>query len=205
MCSALDETNGRYYLPDLPVSNSSAVASIGDEVNGFPQRESFLYPVSSEELGCQGMVSAVRFCYGDLSATINLGTRRRIFTLLILEEMDGSQFRVTETVDVHSTPTNQICTQERYLIINAHYCCDTFPLDHPTANFAFSITNEHRLLQFDDDQIDQRIQVDHYKISMPALQLPSQGTFTPSENDRRFSQQLKIFQFFISKLKLALA
>ena len=193
MCSALDghEVNSRYYLPDLPVIDSTAVANITERLFSFNTHSSIY--LTPSELGCQGVVSAVQFCYSDISHIINLGTERRIFTLLILEELSGPQFRVSETIDVLSTPTDQICTQG-IVFDFLHYCCDTFEFNHPTANFAFATTNERGLLRFHD----QTIQVDY--IISNTLQLPSQGAYAPNEDARRSSQQLKLFQFFISKL-----
>ena len=196
MCSALDEVNSRYYLPDLPATDATAVANIAERL--FIDVSSSIYPAPSG-LSCQGVVSAVRFCYSNIREFINLGTERRIFTLLILESLSGPQFNVTGTIDVHSTPTDQICSQREFTttiggfeIISTHYyCCDISALDLMTA---FAITNERGLLRFIDN--DNMIQVDHYRTF---TQLHEGVVYTPNEDDRRSSQPLKLFQFFISK------
>ena len=198
MCSALDAANNRYYLPDLPFTDSAGVASVRQDLDSNDPRRTFIYPTTSSTPNCQGVVSAVRFCYSDASISINLGTERSIFTLLILEELqsDTTSFRVMETVDVRSTPTNQICTRR----FSRHYCCDTFTLlNQPTAaGFAFAITNENGLLRYESSS-NNFIQVVHYSVSDSAP-LSAVDPYTPSEGDRETSQPLKLFQFFISKL-----
>ena len=203
MCSALDVVNNRYYLPNLPFTDSAGVASIRQDLDSNNPGRTFIYPATSSMLNCEGVASAVRFCYSDLSSRINLGTERSVFTLLILEELqsDPASFRVMETVDVRSTPTEQICTQRNTLIvIPLHYCCDTFTLlSQPTAGFVFAITNEKGLLRYESFNPNSiRIQVDHYSVSGSAP-LSAVDPYTPSEGDRETSQPLKFFQFLIRK------
>ena len=204
ICSALDAANDRYYLPDLPFTDSAGVANIRQQLTSSDPGRTFIYPATSSTLNCQGVASAIRFCYSDVTGNINLGTERSVFTLLILEELqsDTTSFRVTETVDVRSTPTDQICTQENTLVVFArHYCCDTFTLlNQPTAGFAFAIKDEAGLLRYELLNFNSmQIQVVHYSVSKSAS-LSAVDPYTPSEGDRETSQPLKFFQFLISKL-----
>ncbi len=104
-CSALNTSTNRNTLPDLRYGDDENVASIR---GGLLPSDLDIYPVPST-LNCSGTVSAVEYCYAGLRSDVTYGTNHPVFTLLTLEQ-NGLTFRITGMISVHSTPTDQKCT-----------------------------------------------------------------------------------------------
>ena len=144
-CSALDAANNLYYFPNLPQleGNDGTVADAalsGSYSTSFSGR-TYIYPVSLTQVNCSGTVSAIKYCYMYKGNSRQLGNELLAFTLLTLEQ-NGLNFRITDRIEVRTTPRSQICTERSSL---SQYCCDTTSLnmvDHfilPASNFAYGI------------------------------------------------------------------
>ena len=171
-----------------------------------------VFPLPST-LNCSGTVSAVEYCYGSLiflsiSYNIRYRTRYLAFTLLILEQ-DGLNFTITDLIDIHSTPTELICTDRTFSSTLVYrYCCDRFVLDNmnqfhlPASKFAFGIVRGSSSLIFHlrYPTSFSSFQVEQYSFSMTALGTPAVGrTFTLTDADRRTDMTLRFLEFVISK------
>ena len=101
----------------------------------------YIYPVPSTQVNCNGTVMALDYCYSGGQ----IGRRENAFTFITLERSGNSpNWRVTRRVSVQTMPLETICTSS-----DSQYCCDTMPLnvtDHfafpspAEINFAFGIT-----------------------------------------------------------------
>lgn len=102
-----------------------------------------IYPVPPV-LNCNGTVSALDFCYSERNMS-RFNTEAEAFKLLILN-MNGTSFTVTNIIEVHSTARAGTCSIHRFTSITIQYCCDRFSLDPedwfdvPSPNFAIGIT-----------------------------------------------------------------
>ena len=72
-CSPLNETNNKYYLPDLE--------DWKNELEWEPSvfGRTYIYSVDGNKLNCSGTVTAVEFCYTPSSDS----ELRKVFTLLV--------------------------------------------------------------------------------------------------------------------------
>ena len=121
-CSSADET-GRYYLPAFDKDNSGAVL-LGFFSNDFEssiESRTYIYPITSSQVNCSGVVDAVEFCY---RATDNdYGTDLAIFHLSVLQgAANTNDFTVAKYFAVMSTPSRDKCTGSP--ISSNTYCCD---------------------------------------------------------------------------------
>ena len=192
-CSALDAAN-LYYLPNLPEGNDRAVAVLFGSYISSSAGTAYIYPVPSTQVNCSGTVSAVEYCYRG--NTGQLGTELLAFTLLTLEQ-NGSNFRVTDRIDIRTTPHSQICT--RFLLTTTQYCCDITSLNMadrfilPAPNFAFDIAippSSVSLLGFRSS-----LQVAHYQEAQTVI--PSVGSTFSVGNT--VIQGLRLLRFHMSK------
>ena len=137
-CSALDPATDSYHFPNLPL-NDQTIAGEDFRLRRIDSSSgvTYIYPVSSAQVNCSGTVTALSYCYtaGDQMA------EQLAFTFSTLEQTTGSanNFRVTDRIQVHTTPRDEICTHQ--------FCCDMMPLDMtdyfilPAAsNFTFGIS-----------------------------------------------------------------
>ena len=192
-CSALDAANNLYYLPNLPEGNDGVVALSALLYIPSSAGVTYIYPVPSTQVNCSGTVSAVEYCYGGNSG--QLGTELLAFTLLTLEQ-NGLNFRITDRIEVRTTPRSQICTG-----IITQYCCDTTSLnmaDHfplPAPNFAFGIAippSSVSLLGFRSS-----LQVAHYQVSQTVI--PNVGSTFSVSNQDQVTQGLRLLRLHMSK------
>ena len=195
-CSALDAAN-LYYLPNLPEGNDRAVAVLFGSYISSSAGTAYIYPVPSTQVNCSGTVSAVEYCYRG--STGQLGTELLAFTLLTLEQ-NGRNFRVTDRIDIRTTPHSQICTGYQFILPNYQYCCDTTSLNMadrfilPASNFAFGIaipTSSVSLLGYRSS-----LQVAHYQEAQTVI--PNVGSTFSVGN--QVTQGLRVLQFHMSKL-----
>lgn len=200
-CSPLDDNNNRYFLPDLPITDHEAAASVGEVFYISDENVVYIFPVPSM-LDCGGTVVGLRYCYAHFDdETFEFDDELLdIFTLLILEQGIGPRFKVIDTYTVRSTPNPQICTQrlfgEDFFV---RYCCETSQLDKfrlPDNNFAFGMAEAMPLLRyvFNEDFL-----VEHYRFRANLLPPPVVGTVYPRGlvGDITVNETLRIFQFFI--------
>ena len=140
-CSALDPATDSYHFPNLPL-NDQTIA--GDDFRNRRIDSSsgvtYIYPVSSTQVNCSGTVTALSYCYTARGQT---RTEQLAFTFSTLEQTSSNNFRVTDRIEVYTTPRNEICTTSN----GRQFCCDMMPLDMtdyfilPAAsNFVFGIT-----------------------------------------------------------------
>ena len=161
-----------------------------------------IYPIPST-LNCNGIVTAIQYCYGVLDE--KLDTDVFIFTFLTLEQ-NGLNFTVTDMLDVPSTPTSEMCTRMPGLAsINFNYCCDTlstsqFPL--PVEQFAFGIVPQFQLLRYNPNFFPgDLLQAEQFTFMVEnAGNMPTSGrTYSFSETDRQTDEALRLVKFLISK------
>ena len=101
---------------------------------------SYIYPIPSAQVNCNGSVSSVEFSYTVHSIDTN-STEYKVFTLSTLYQ-NGSIYTVTNSIPIQSRPSSDICTG----IGSPQYCCDIARLNDtdkfkiPTSNFAFGIS-----------------------------------------------------------------
>jgi hypothetical protein len=201
-CSNLD-SNNHYSLPDLEIlddhqdvadNRNFLLSTLRNELNIFP-----LPPT----LNCSGTVTEVRFCY----RSNQLGSEVLVFTLLTLEQI-GQNFSIRNVINVRSTPTVDICTGSRILVLLVQYCCDTLQLDTtnqfnlPTPNFAFGIIARSGtrgfgggLLTFDASFSQYAVQVEHYRPSSVDVAVGN----TISVGNLTTGRRLRLFKFLLSK------
>ena len=209
-CSPLDTSTGSYTLPNLGYGGHQDVASNFGNLEPSESDRVDVYRIPST-LNCNGTVSSLDYCYGGLiqsNSMINYGTEYHLFTLLIFEQ-NGLTFRITDLLDVFSTPTRQICTDRLLSQFEQHFrfCCST--LQHeaifslPAANFAFGILPRSLVSQirYIVRQLPQ-FRVERYSFSTSLLGTPAVGdTFTLTGDDAvvRTDRALRLLQFGISK------
>ena len=210
-CSSLDTFTNTYTLPDLGYTDDRDVSA--DFVARFSDGLMVdVFPIPPM-LNCSGTVSAVEYCYGSLlrpgsSRNTRYGTRYLAFTLLILEQ-DGLNFMITDLIDIHSTPTVQICSDRTFSFTTttSRYCCDRFALDNvnqfhlPASKFAFGVVRGSSLvfhLRYPSSFAS--FQVEQYSFAMTDLGTPAVGdTIALSHADRRTDMALRFLEFVISK------
>ena len=155
----------------------------------------YIYSAPSTQVNCSGTVSAVEYCYRGSDR--QLGNEQLAFTLLTLEQNDRN-FRITDRIEVRTTPHSQICTGS---IFSIQYCCDATSLnmaDHfplPAPNFAFGIaipTLSVSLLGYQS-----LFQVAHYQVSQAII--PSVGSTFSVGN--QVTQGLRLLRFQLSELE----
>ena len=202
-CSALDAANNLYYFPSLrgPLEgNDGIVAGYASSNTYIPSSPgvSFIYSVPLTQVNCSGTVLAVEYCYRGSNG--QLGNELLAFTLLTLEQ-NSLNFRVTDRIEMRTTPRSQICTGDRFIFPNYQYCCDTTSLnmaDHfilPASNFAFGIaisTSSVSLLGYQS-----LFQVAHYQESQ--IIIPSVGSTFSVGN--QVTQGLRQLRFQLSELE----
>jgi len=187
----------------LGIGDDEAVASMrltlltADDLN--PVGHLIVYPVPPT-LNCSGVVSTMDYCYAVLS--IQLNSERLIFTFLILEQDDLS-FNVIKRVEVHSTPSEGICTRNDIGLLRVQYCCDKISLNSfslPTPNFAFGvITTVNNPLVYNAANYP-TLTVEQYRTTQDSVTIPDVGgTFTLSESNRVTDRALGLIQFSIGK------
>ena len=196
-CSALDAANNLYYFPSLrgPLEGSDEIVAGLALLNTYASSiggVTYIYSIPSTQVNCSGTVSAVEYCYRDGN-----GRALPAFTLLILEQ-NGLNFRITDRIEVRTTPHSQICTEN---LLSIQYCCDTTSLnmaDHfilPTSNFAFGIAiplSSVSLLGFRSS-----LQVAHYQVAQTVI--PSVGSTFSVGN--QVTQGLRVLRFRLSELE----
>ena len=203
-CSALDAAKNLYYFPSLrgPLEGSDEIVAGFASSNTYILSSpgvSFIYSVPSTQVNCSGTVLVVEYCYRGSNG--QLGTELLAFTLLTLEQ-NGRDFRVTDRIEIRTTPLPQICTGDRFILPNYQYCCGTTSLnmaDHfilPASNFAFGIaiptTSSVSLLGHQS-----LFQVAHYQESQTII--PSVGSTFSVGN--QVTQGLKLLRFQLSELE----
>ena len=199
-CSALDAANNLYYLPNLPEGNDGAVALSALLYIPSSAGVTYIYPVPSTQVNCSGTVSAVEYCYRGSDG--QLGTELLAFTLLTLEQ-NGLNFRITDRIEIQTTPRSQICTGSLFSI---QYCCDAISLnmaDHfplPAPNFAFGIaipTSNVSLLGFRSSLQVAHYQVAHYQVAQTVI--PSVGSTFSVGNQDQVTRGLRLLRLHMSK------
>ena len=164
-----------------------------------------IYPIPSE-LNCNGMVTAIEFCYAVQEP--QLGTIIFIFTFLTLRQ-NGLDFTVRDVVDVQSTPTTEMCTRVPGSV-TLNYCCDTLSLDStslaqfplPMEQFAFGIVPTFQLLQYNPNSPPgSSLQAEQFTfMKANADNMPTPGrTYSFNETDRQTNEALRLINFLISK------
>ena len=199
-CSALDAANNLYYFPSLrgPLEGNDERVAGAAFLNTYESSvggATYIYSVPLTQVNCSGTVSAVEYCYRGSDG--QLGTELLAFTLLTLEQ-NGLNFRVTDRIEIRTTPHSQICTGS---ISNIQYCCDITSLnmaDHfilPVSNFSFGIITPPSSVSLLGYR--RLFQVAHYQESQAII--PSVGsTFSVGS---QVTQGIRLLRFQLSELE----
>ena len=201
-CSALKAEENHYVSPDLMKGTPREIVPsfLTLLVLQLSDNDINIYPVPSP-LNCSGTVLSLEHCYFGGMEDILYGRDNLLFTLLILEQ-DGLTFRITDTIDVHGTPTSEKCLDR----FSWRVCCDSFVLENmnhsllPTSSFAFGIvpSSVARLVRYTGADAPS-FTAEQYNLPSFALNRQAIGeTITVRRNDRSTLPVL-YFQFVISK------
>ena len=165
-----------------------------------------IYPIPPT-LNCNGIVTAIEFCYAVQDSQLN--TDVIIFTFLTLQQ-NGLNFTVTDMLNVPSTPTSEMCTRVPIGPVTLNYCCDTLSLDLtslaqfplPMEQFAFGIVPTFQLLRYNTNSPPgSSLQAEQFTfMEADADNMPRPGrTYSFSETDRQTNEALRLINFLISK------
>ena len=160
-----ESSSDDYLFPDLGDSDPNP-SEWQDSMHG----KTYVYPISSSQVNCSGMVAGIEFCY---RTSMENQTNLFIFNLLVLNQ-NGDSFNVTKSIPVYSTPSiitsplssmrnmsedsqeensphrndtdiSSFCLQSEQSDTEV-YCCDIMKLEgedrfqFPTTNFAIGVT-----------------------------------------------------------------
>ena len=196
----MNETNRSYKLPNL-LLNDEAVAEIRNSpFDSLTSLNILIFPLPPD-VNCSGTVSSLRFCYRTRDAD-SFDQEHLVFTLWIMKR-SGLNLNITNSIAVHSTPREDICTEE---LLKRQYCCDTILLNTtdkfslPSENFSFGITspfnNPVSLLKYSPFDLTS-LRVNHYRFrNIPTPSVGSVYTLDNGDSDRT---PLRLFQFIIGK------
>ena len=199
----MDAQTDRYYLPNLAEGSATDIRNgvvLGYWVDS-PGGTTYIYGVDSNELNCSGIITEVQYCYRTTSSALDESALA--FTLSVLSQ-DGTEFRVVDTINIRTTPTDSICASILFGLI--YYCCDNtslqmedqFQLHSP--NFAYSISIPasssitllgHRASSFPHLIVEQYV-------TTVSLNIGQSYVFTSS--DPKSNQTLRLFRFALRKL-----
>ena len=127
-CSPRDANTDSFTLPNLGYQDDENVAGLNEFNSPSSDLDVYLIPST---LNCSGTVTAVEFCYFGSDEGIVFGTNYSVFDLYILEQ-ESLAFTVTDLMNVHSTPSNETCTDQAFDEgFSIRYCCDKVPLSLP--------------------------------------------------------------------------
>ena len=165
-----------------------------------------IYPIPPT-LNCNGIVTAIEFCYAVQDSQLN--TDVIIFTFLTLQQ-NGLNFTVTDMLNVPSTPTSEMCTRVPIGPVTLNYCCDTLSLDLtslaqfplPMEQFAFGIvpTFQNQLLRYDPySSPGSSLKAEQFTFTEAmGANMPAPGrTYTFNESD--MNEALRLIKMHISK------
>ena len=160
----------------------------------------YIYPVPSTQVNCNGTVMALDYCYSGGQ----IGRRENAFTFITLEQSGNSpNWRVIRRVSVQTTPLETICTSS-----DSQYCCDTMPLDvtdhfaFPSPaeiNFAFGIT----IPDSDSDNTPQLLAVTNKIVQQYILSDSPDETVRLNTQNLQSDQGVRLLRFRISKSYVA--
>ena len=163
----------------------------------------YIYPVPSTQVNCNGTVMALDYCYSGG----RIGRREDAFTFITLEQSGNSpNWRVTRRVSVQTTPLETICSNTSN---GSQYCCDTIPLDvtdHFTfpspaeINFAFGITIPD---SDSDTNAPQLLAVTNITVQQYILSDSPEEMIRLDRQDMQL-QGVRLLRFRISKSRLAI-
>ena len=205
-CSPLDANTGTFALPDLQYGNDENVAGIGDLMSNSIDFDVYLIPPT---LNCNGTVSAVEFCYfGGTEFGVILGTNTSVLDLFTLEQ-NGTTFRITNEINIYSTPTREICTDRFFddFSLTIRYCCDKFTLNFadqfhlPALNFALGAmlsSGAISALSYDVNSFPQ-FRVESFQYLFPFDAIATGDTLSLADATRRTDRALRYIQLAISK------
>ena len=205
-CMHSKEQTGQVYTPNIPdfYFNDMNAANFrtGRKANltAAMNRITYIFPIPSESplRNCSGTVVSLQYCYQARNRDI--GMNQSIFSLLSLVK-NGSDFTVSNKIQIRTSPQNSICTQwgrNQQQII----CCDSTSLQ-PTDRFMILPTNYSfgvvvrslRLLTFATSAMEY-----HAEQFLASLGVNSpNGTFTLTDANRTQSSSLLLLRFFIGK------
>ena len=178
---------------------------VGSLLPSTPTGLGHVYPIPPT-LNCNGIVTAIEFCYAVQDSQLN--TDVIIFTFLTLQQ-NGLNFTVTDIFVVASTPTSEMCTPVPGPQ-TLNYCCDTLSLDLtslaqfplPMEQFAFGIVPTFQLLRYNPAfPPGSSLQAEQFTfMEADADNMPRPGrTYSFSETDRQTNEALRLINFLISK------
>ena len=206
-CMHSKEQTGQVYTPNIPdfyFNDINAAnfrtgprANLTAAMNGI----TYIFPIPSESpllRNCSGTVVSLQYCYQARNRDI--GMNQSIFSLLSLVK-NGSDFTVSNKIQIRTSPQNSICTQSgqnQQQII----CCDSTSLqptdrfEIPPTNYSFGVVvgnRRSRLLAFVPSAMEYR--ADQYQASLGVN--GSSGTFTLTDSNHIQSSSLLLLRFFI--------
>jgi hypothetical protein len=209
-CSPLEAVYRRFNLPDIVLIDEELTVLAG--ANQFPSSNPnlvYIFPVSSESVNCSGRVSALRYCYRErANVEFTFDSELFVFTFLILEQ-SGSNFTVTNSIVVNSSPNGKICSMSQTVDTDLQSCCDTIFISEadkffiPSSNFAFGITGNGStvdLLRFNEFTPDfSRFLVEHYRPTVEDFSTVAVGNVYVSSGTPFNDSTIRLLQFVIGK------
>ena len=173
-----------HVFPDFGESSEPDPSLWQDSMFGV----SFVYPISSSQINCSGIVTGIEFCYR--TPLMDNQANLLIFTLLILKQSSG-YFNVTKFIPVNSTSLNITSLNSSFEMDSQQtdikcrysdtelYCCDIVMLSEedkfqfPAEDFAIGITTPNSavavLQKFQEGSDLQMYSVPFYIANMPLM------------------------------------
>ncbi len=175
------------YIPDIDV-DPNTLRSTEDTSAATV----IIYPVSSNSLDCNGIVTRVEYCYNKVGASMT-----NIFTLLILRE-NADMFRITRVMLIPRPPsTDETCIG--MICCGSHNFTSVEQFELPISNFAFGVIDPMggHLLGFHSTRTE--FQTLQYHITTSSLSLNVNATITKSVSSKLEDRTLRIMRFVVGK------
>ena len=141
-CSPYDSANNRYYLPYFGETSEVFQFTWQNSTAGV----TYVYPISSNELNCTGLVTALEFCYTTTIAP-NDSSARDAFNFLLLNRQTGNVFEVVKSTLVRANVSQANCMSS-----NPRRCCEVMEFN---LQDQFNITSPNLAIGFGPRQDSQ--------------------------------------------------